>query len=158
MAERNLGTTVTGTRSRPGARTPGRSLLHVVFPTELRRAFELRAAETTVGRDPGLDGLLVDHGTISRQHARVAHSPGDGAHTVVDLGSRNGTWVDGVRATGEPRALVGGSVLRVGDALLVYEQEPAGVPAPDSTTPASHDALPGDAAAVRALRPTPRRR
>jgi transcriptional regulator with PAS, ATPase and Fis domain len=152
MAERNLGTTVTGARSRPGARTPVRSLLHVVFPTELRRRFELRDAETTVGRDPGLDGLLVDHGTISRQHARVAHSPADGAHTVVDLGSRNGTWVDGVRAAGEPRALVTGSVLRAGDTLLIYEQEPADVPADDTATPTSHDALPGSAAAVRALR------
>ena len=117
------------------------------FPAQLRRTFVLGDAETTVGRDPSLDGLLVDHGTISRRHACVAPSPGDGAHTVVDLGSRNGTWIDGVRATGEPRALISGSVLRIGDTLLVYEKEPAEAAATDAPT-----------AVVAGRAPRPRRR
>ncbi len=152
MVDRLPRTTVTGARGRVGTRASARSMLHVVFPAELRRTFVLPDGEATVGRDPSLDGLLVDHGTISRRHARVAPSSTDGAHTVVDLGSRNGTWIDGVRATGEPRALIGGSVLRLGDTLLVYEQEPADVPATDAPTAVSPDALPGHAAAVRALR------
>ena len=156
MPERNLGTTVTGARGRQARRAPPGAVLHVAFPSELRRTFTLRQAETTVGRDPGLDGLLLEHGTISRQHAVLTFSAADGAHAVRDLGSRNGTWVDGVRATDSPRALVTGSVLRLGDTLLVYDQEPsdadadAGAGAGAQTVP--RDALPGNAAAVRALR------
>ena len=152
MADRLPRTTLTGGRGRAGARASARSMLHVVFPTELRRTFVLGDVEATIGRDPNLDGFLVDHGTISRRHARVAPSPGGGAHTVADLGSRNGTWIDGVRASGEPRPLISGSVLRIGDTLLVYEQEPADVAATDAPTAVSPDALPGHAAPVRALR------
>jgi transcriptional regulator with PAS, ATPase and Fis domain len=151
MAERNLGTTVTGARARQ-VRQPSRgAVLQVVFPSELRRTFALRHPQTSVGRDPGLDGLLIEHGTISRRHALVALDAADGTHVVSDLGSRNGTWVDGVRAAAEPRALVLGSVVRVGDTLLVYEQEPSDDPAGAAAT-VSRDALPGNAAAVRALR------
>jgi transcriptional regulator with GAF, ATPase, and Fis domain len=152
MVDRLPRTTVTGARGRAGTRASARSLLHVVFPAELRRTFVLGDVEATVGRDPSLDGLLVDHGTISRRHARLAPNAADGAHNVIDLGSRNGTWIDGVRAGGEPRALISGSVLRLGDTLLVYEQEPADMPASNAPTAVSADALPGHASAVRALR------
>jgi len=148
-------TTVTGSR---GRETPARRVacsLHVVFPPELRRTFPLGEQESILGRDPGLDGVLLDHGTISRRHAALAWSAAHQAHAVRDLDSRNGTSADAVPVTGDDaRALVDGSLLRVGDMLLVYEQD-----AGDGTVPgvgvgegASREAIPGEAARIRRLR------
>lgn len=54
-----------------------------------------------VGRDPH-SGLPFDHPEVSRRHARIFF---DGAWQVEDLGSTNGTWVDGRRVM---RAVVSG--------------------------------------------------
>jgi transcriptional regulator with PAS, ATPase and Fis domain len=64
----------------------------------------------------GASGYALDDPVVSRQHARLAC---DGRRwTVRDLGSRNGTAVDGNTLTGE---YVGAAprVVRVGDSLLV---------------------------------------
>jgi hypothetical protein len=55
---------------------------------------------------------------VSRQHAHGALDP-EGQHVVVDLVSRNGTFVDGRRV--ERQALRPHAVVRVGDTQLVYE-------------------------------------
>jgi transcriptional regulator with PAS, ATPase and Fis domain len=143
-------TTVTSERTHKAAGPNARARLHVVHPPELRRAWTLTDGETTLGRDPGLDGVLLDHGTISRRHATLAGDRGRGTHVARDLGSRNGTWLDGVAVAGEPRTLVDGSVLRLGDTLLVYERRDE--PQVDDDADVSRDALPGEAAAVRHLR------
>jgi diguanylate cyclase (GGDEF)-like protein len=58
--------------------------------------FKLAQVEVTVGRGAGADVRLVDEG-ISRFHARIRQ---DGEHLIVeDLGSRNGTFVNGERVT-----------------------------------------------------------
>jgi len=149
MVARNLGTTVTGARG--SDRPPGgdKFLLHIVFPTELRRTVVLGAGETSIGRDPGLDGVLVDHGTISRQHATLVWSAAQRAHAVRDLGSRNGTWVDGVPVKDTQRALISGSLLRLGDTLLVYEED---APASTDGAAVSRDDVPGESAGMRRLR------
>jgi transcriptional regulator with GAF, ATPase, and Fis domain len=152
---RNVGTTVSSARASgaPGGARAG-ATLHVVYPPELRAAFPLPEDEAAMGRDPGMDGMVIDHGTVSRRHAALTFTPARRAHAVRDLGSRNGTWVDGVRAAGEARALVNGSVLRLGDTLLVYEHDPPddlpGGDAPDAAV--SPEAVPGRAASVRTLR------
>ena len=151
MVVRNLGTTVTGDRRPDPPPGGGQFLLHVVFPSELRQTVPLDTGETAIGRDPGLDGVLVDHGTISRRHATLAWSAPQRAHAVRDLGSRNGTWVDGVPVEDTPRALVSGSLLRLGDTLLVYEED-----APAAGNGAGADVsradVPGEAAGMRRLR------
>lgn len=48
-----------------------------------------------VGRAPEND-LVLTHPTVSQRHARLARRP-DGSIHVVDLGSTNGTFVDGER-------------------------------------------------------------
>jgi len=64
-----------------------------------------------VGRRPTA-AVVVLHGTISREHAELFQ--GDGGWQVRDLGSRNGTWVDGLRVQGRaPLASV--SQLRFGE-------------------------------------------
>src|SRR5262249_34545147 len=126
MAQKEIvGTTEPAARAVDPQAAPDHFRLHVVFPPELRRTFSLGHGEINVGRDPGLDGILIDHGTISRRHATLAWNGPLHAHTVRDLGSRNGSWADGVAVQAEPRTLFGGSLLRLGDTLLAYEQDAA---------------------------------
>lgn len=55
----------------------------------------LNPGETvTIGRDPGAT-LVLDHGTISRQHAEITCD--GGSYLLRDLGSKNGTFVNGER-------------------------------------------------------------
>jgi ABC-type multidrug transport system ATPase subunit/pSer/pThr/pTyr-binding forkhead associated (FHA) protein len=71
----------------------------------------------TIGRGAGND-VDVPHPTVSRAHARVLVR--DGATFVEDLGSANGTFVDGERLPpGEPRRVEPGSEIRVGPARFV---------------------------------------
>ncbi len=69
----------------------------------------LEAPEVTFGREPSCGVCLPDEG-VSRLHARVLLTD-DGAWAIEDLGSTNGTLVNGDRVEG--RAL-----LRAGDRLL----------------------------------------
>ncbi len=55
---------------------------------------------------------------MSKQHARIELTPAGAV--VVDLGSRNGTFVEGARCHRAP--LVSGNVLRAGTSLLLWEQ------------------------------------
>lgn len=69
--------------------------------------------ETVVGR--GHAGVVIDHRTVSAQHARVSYF--DGAWHIRDLGSKNGTFVDGQRVEVGPwRRLEGGMRIDLGGA------------------------------------------
>ncbi len=79
------------------------------------RRVPLTRAVTVLGRAGEVDVPLDDAG-VSRRHAEV-HAV-DGRYRVVDLGSTNGTFVDGERvATGELRD---GSTITVGRSRLVF--------------------------------------
>jgi hypothetical protein len=79
------------------------------------RPFPLTRAVTVLGRSGDVDIPLDDAG-VSRRHAEV-HVSG-GRARVVDLGSTNGTFVDGERvATGD---LHDGSTITVGRSRLVF--------------------------------------
>jgi len=69
-----------------------------------------------VGRAPSAD-LRLDDPRISRLHARIEMRD-DGVY-VEDLGSRNGTSVDGKPVT-EPRRLAADDEVTVGSAALVF--------------------------------------
>jgi diguanylate cyclase (GGDEF)-like protein len=71
--------------------------------------------ELVLGRDPTC-AIQLDAEDVSRRHARVAPE-GDG-HVVGDLGSLNGTWVNGLEV--ELRALVSGDRIRVGPYVAKY--------------------------------------
>ncbi|MEZ4223238.1 MAG: sigma 54-interacting transcriptional regulator [Polyangiaceae bacterium] len=70
----------------------------------------------TVGRDEGTDLSVADTG-VSRVHVRF-DARGLELH-VTDLGSRNGTYVNGVAVPAAGAAAPPGSVVRVGKTLLV---------------------------------------
>jgi DNA-binding NtrC family response regulator len=119
-----------------------------VYPDGLSCSAELGAEPVVFGRKSAPGVLQVEHATVSRRHLSIAWDAARPAHMVCDLGSRNGSWVDGAETGKTPRALTDNSVLRLGDVLLVYER---GAATADDTE-VSRDAVPGEAAAMRALR------
>lgn len=70
------------------------------------RTRDLPAGDLVVGRSPTC-GLVINHPTVSRQHARVSAR----GHRLVltDLGSTYGTFVAGIRIAGEVEIAPGGT-------------------------------------------------
>ena len=81
------------------------------------REFEFRLldGEHIVGREPGV-AIRLDSPKVSRHHARVTAS--GRAVSVEDLGSKNGTFVRGVRI-GEPTSLEPGDDVQIGPIKLI---------------------------------------
>ena len=80
---------------------------------------ELPARGTvTIGR--GAEAVLcVEHASVSRMHARLVI--GD-AIMVEDLGSSNGTWIDGCKlAPGTPSLLQAGVLVEIGSVLMIID-------------------------------------
>ncbi|HEY4243731.1 MAG TPA: FHA domain-containing protein [Kofleriaceae bacterium] len=90
------------------------------------RAHPLRAL-AVVGRDPS-SPVAVLHKSVSRRHAELRYDVDADAWTVADLGSRNGTTVDGapVRA---PCPLPDGALVVFGDVGFVFVADRAQLPA-----------------------------
>jgi DNA-binding winged helix-turn-helix (wHTH) protein len=78
------------------------------------RAIPLAAGENVIGRDPEC-AVFVDDGTVSRRHARVTVKGNEAF--LEDLGSKNGTSVNGRKPEGPCGVRHGDSVL-VGSVLL----------------------------------------
>jgi pSer/pThr/pTyr-binding forkhead associated (FHA) protein len=74
------------------------------------------------------EGALSGDPQISRRHARISREPG-GRLTIEDLGSANGTFVNGDRV-GAPRSLEAGDVIQVGQTLLEVTDASDRVPEP----------------------------
>jgi hypothetical protein len=87
-------------------------------------------ADTTVCGRQHDGGLVVLAASVSREHAELRRT--DAGWVVRDLGSRNGTFVDGTRAQGRvtlpERALV-----KLGDVALWFLAEVAMEPAPPAS-------------------------
>jgi pSer/pThr/pTyr-binding forkhead associated (FHA) protein len=77
------------------------------------------AGEVVIGRE-GADLTIADP-EISRRHARVR--PVDGGVEIEDLGSTNGTFVNGERVAAPVRVTTGAS-MDVGDSRIAVEVEP----------------------------------
>ena len=78
-----------------------------------------QAATLTIGRDPASD-LPLDSPIVSRRHARVERA-GDG-HQLIDLGSTNGTHLNGRRISPNvAAALRPGDVVQIGPFRLTYQ-------------------------------------
>lgn len=75
---------------------------------------ELTDEQLTIGRHPSCSVTLADE-QVSVHHAAIAPSR-NGQLTVLDLGSTNGTFVDGQRI--QERALRGGEQITVGKSIL----------------------------------------
>ncbi len=87
----------------------GLAELTIVRGPSAGERFILDIPEVTIGRDPKCEVFLNDQ-TVSRRHAHL--SLHDGHATIEDLGSLNGTWIDGaIVSEGE---LHDGSTLQIG--------------------------------------------
>lgn len=80
--------------------------------------FELAEKEHVLGRSSAAD-IHVDDPSVSGRHASL--SPRGDGFVLRDLGSTNGTLVNGAKVEGE-RVLVGGETVQLGEALLRYER------------------------------------
>ena len=76
--------------------------------------FPLRQAVTSAGRDPRSD-IFLDDVTVSRRHAEFRL--GRGELQIVDIGSLNGTYVNGQPI--ESAVLTDGDVIQMGKFRLV---------------------------------------
>ncbi len=63
-----------------------------------RRVVPLQEMEVVVGREAAQCQVEIRHASVSSAHASISYK--DGAFVVTDLGSSNGTFVDGNRITG----------------------------------------------------------
>lgn len=92
---------------------PGRPCLEVVRGAPFRKPFVLGAGSAVVGREATCE-IQFDVTGVSRKHARITAST-SGEVEVVDLGSRNGTFVNGRRV--ERTVLRDGDEIRFGQAV-----------------------------------------
>ncbi|MBT6496181.1 MAG: FHA domain-containing protein [Planctomycetaceae bacterium] len=85
-----------------------------VFSPDQQQKLELGDAPVTIGRVEG-NSVCVDEPTVSKSHARIVK---DGAGwRVEDLGSSNGTWLDGARINSA--RLVAGGRIKIGSTEFV---------------------------------------
>jgi hypothetical protein len=95
--------------------TTGPGMGTLVLPSGNR--VDLGSGVVTVGRLPECT-ISINDANISRNHAQVKATPS--AYVVVDLGSTNGTMVNGVRITGEQR-LNDGDIISFGSTHVRFE-------------------------------------
>lgn len=101
------------------AATPRAPALAVVDGPAAGSSVPLDGTAVHVGRDPCCELALADP-AVSARHARIERR-GSGL-VVTDLGSHNGTWVDGQPVTG-PTPLAPGALLRLGATHLRVRTE-----------------------------------
>ena len=92
--------------------------LQVIQGPDKGRVFELREGENIVGRRS--QTVRLTDGTISREHSRLRQQ--NGQWMLEDLGSANGTQVNGVTLS-KPTSLNRGDQIRCGSSLLVFGGE-----------------------------------
>jgi len=89
--------------------------LKVLLPNQAEQEITLSNRPVRIGRAPDND-IVVPFETVSRRHARIV--PVQGGYAVTDLGSANGTYLQGQRIPpNQPTLISGGQVIRIGDQL-----------------------------------------
>jgi pSer/pThr/pTyr-binding forkhead associated (FHA) protein len=123
--------------------------------------------ELVIGRNADGAGKLAEDGELSRSHARIALD-GNGFCAIEDLGSTNGTFVNGLRISA-PQTLSEGDTIELGGTTLVARTVPAlhspttpqlataqETPAPEAApTPAPEPAAPEPDAAPESVAAPP---
>jgi len=80
--------------------------------------FPLEGDQLTIGRDAS-NGVAINDSEVSRKHSRLSYQ--GGKYVVEDLGSTNGTFVNGQRLAG-PVVLKPGDVVSLGEQIvLMYD-------------------------------------
>jgi hypothetical protein len=105
-----------GTMLLAGDMTPSQGTPTLTLPDG--RRVVLDRDKVTLGRLPECE-LAVADPNVSRRHAEVRRGP-DGTWLAADLGSTNGTKVNGVKIS-EPRKLEDGDEITVGSTTVRFE-------------------------------------
>jgi hypothetical protein len=71
-------------------------------------SWSLPEGSSVVGREPGMATLVLPDPTVSRRHAEILNE--GGRLILKDLGSRNGTFVNGLPVAGEVEIRIGDTV------------------------------------------------
>jgi len=96
----------------------GRSSPATIEVLWMKQSFPLTDGEHVAGRDAEC-ALVIDGTTVSRNHARITVA--QGAATIEDLGSTNGTHVNGTRIS-TPTRLAPGDEFALGSEVLRVRQ------------------------------------
>ncbi|MGW7606202.1 FHA domain-containing protein [Streptomyces sp. NPDC054766] len=105
--------------------------LHVVAGPDAGGVHLLHGGQIRIGRSADAD-VPLDDPDVSRLHCAVTVTP-EGRVSVADIGSTNGTTLDGSRVGGRPVPFTEGALLRVGESAL--RLAPPGGPAVLETAP-----------------------
>ena len=101
-----------------GGAAPAQPTITIVKGPMSGETFELEGSEISLGRDPK-NGVFLNDMTVSRRHACIDLSNiSSGFATIEDLGSLNGTWVDG--AIVNKAMLKDGSTIQIGTFRMVF--------------------------------------
>jgi pSer/pThr/pTyr-binding forkhead associated (FHA) protein len=95
---------------------PGVALLVVTHGPNAGARFLLDLDVITAGRSVDSD-IFLDDVTVSRQHAEFRRTPTGDGFAIIDLGSLNGTYVNGERV--DEARLRGGDTVQIGRFHLV---------------------------------------
>lgn len=123
-----------------GGRAAAAARLHVVGGPDAGGVHLLQGGRIRVGRSVDAD-VPLDDPDVSRLHCAVTVD-GEGRVTVADLGSTNGTALDGAPVGERAVAFPAGALLRIGESTLRLEPAPPArpslrrpPPSPPSRTP-----------------------
>jgi pSer/pThr/pTyr-binding forkhead associated (FHA) protein len=88
-----------------------------VLPSGEKLRFLISQGEVEIGK-ASHNHIVLNDPTVSNAHAVLMVR--DGGYTIVDLGSRNGTFVNGDRLGGQPRTLRHGDTIQLGQTVLTF--------------------------------------
>lgn len=94
--------------------------LTIVKGPQTGATFSLDEPVISLGREPSNSVFLNDM-TVSRHHARMTLGDASGVATIEDLGSLNGTWVDG--SIVNKAILHEGSTIQIGTFRMVFHTQ-----------------------------------
>ncbi len=100
-------------------RAPGRLIVEKSSIYDKGSEWKLDSSALYIGRGPTNDIALEGDDFASARHARI--EPREDGVFVEDVGSTNGTFVNGVRLA-QARRLTPGDVIRIGETDLRYER------------------------------------
>jgi len=106
-------------RKPKGGAAPGlkvRASLEVVYGDGRRQTFMIQQATTSIGRE-SRNTVVIDDSSVSARHAEITASAS--GFFIRDLGSSNGTMVNGRKVTESP--LYAGDVIQLGSTKLTFK-------------------------------------
>lgn len=110
--------------------------------------FTLEGDQLNIGRD-STNEITINDAEISRRHARLTFQ--GGKYVLEDLGSTNGTFVNGQRLAG-PRVLKAGEVVSFGEQIVLVFEIVTNDPGATMVSPRAAAAIPS---VSRPLTPPP---